>query len=81
MSAAPVNDAPLALRESIRYPQGVGITGIRERAATLLELTRLLRTRERWWLIPLFVALVAGGGVLLFAVSQSPVAPFIYTVF
>ncbi|MBI4347684.1 MAG: hypothetical protein HY553_12575 [Elusimicrobia bacterium] len=59
----------------------MGISGLRARAAILLELTQLLRTRERWWLIPLFVALVVGGGVLLVAVSQSPVAPFLYTVF
>lgn len=57
------------------------LSSLRGRATTFLELLRGLGTRGRWWLIPLIVALVALAGLLLVLVSQSPVAPFIYTVF
>lgn len=53
---------------------------LRERGSTVAELLALLRERKRWWLFPLVVVLISVGA-LLFLVSQSPVAPFIYTVF
>ncbi len=57
------------------------LKALRERAATFRDLLKGLGTRGRWWLIPLLLALVGLGWLLLAAVSQSPVAPFIYTVF
>lgn len=60
-------------------PMGLWST-LRDRGETVGELLRLLRERKRWWLIPL-VALMIAVGAVLFLVSQSPVAPFIYTVF
>ncbi|MBI5200837.1 MAG: hypothetical protein HY925_04540 [Elusimicrobia bacterium] len=57
------------------------INAIRGRAGSLADLLRGLATRGRWWLIPLLLALIGLGWLLLAAVSQSPVAPFIYTVF
>ena len=61
---------------------GVGlIAAVRGRAATFFDLLRGLSARGRWWLIPLLLALVGLGWLLVVAVSQSPVAPLIYTVF
>lgn len=53
---------------------------LRERSSTIADLFALLRERKRRWLIPLVLLLVAVGAALFF-VSQTPVAPFIYTVF
>lgn len=46
----------------------------------LFELWGFLRTRKKLWLLPIVVALVAFGGLLLLAQS-SAVAPFIYSLF
>lgn len=44
------------------------------------ELARYMSVRKKWWLMPIFIVLVAVGGLLILA-KGSAVAPFIYTVF
>ncbi len=44
------------------------------------EVVQFLWLRKRWWLIPLVVALLVFGIVMVFA-TVSGVAPFIYTLF
>lgn len=44
------------------------------------ELMAYMRTRRRWWLIPIIVVMVAVGALLVFA-QGSALAPFIYTIF
>ena len=48
--------------------------------AFLLELWEFLREHRKLWLVPLFVLMLAFGGLLVFT-KGSIVAPFIYTVF
>ena len=45
-----------------------------------LELWSYLRTRRKFWLIPILVITLLLGGVLILA-KMSAVAPFIYTLF
>ena len=45
----------------------------------LPELLRYLRFSGKWWLLPILVALLAVG--LMVVVSSSAVAPLIYTLF
>lgn len=44
------------------------------------EFIDFLKTRKRWWLIPIIVSLVLLGALIVFTQS-SVVAPFIYTLF
>lgn len=44
------------------------------------ELWAFLRSRKKFWLVPLVVTMVLLGGLLLFT-QGSALAPFIYTVF
>ena len=44
------------------------------------ELWQFLRARKRYWLVPVVVALLLIGGLLVFA-QGSVLAPFIYTIF
>jgi hypothetical protein len=46
----------------------------------LRELLDFMRTRKKYWLIPLIVTLLIFGGLLVLA-QGSVVAPFIYTIF
>lgn len=46
----------------------------------LLELWRFLLARKRFWLMPIFVAMILLGGLLVLS-QGSAVAPFIYTIF
>lgn len=46
----------------------------------LLELWAYLRERKKWVLLPIIVAMVAMGLLLVFA-QGSALAPFIYTIF
>lgn len=46
----------------------------------LTDLLNFLRTRKKWWLIPLLVILLLLGVLLIFAES-SAIAPFIYPIF
>ena len=45
-----------------------------------LEFWRYLRTRKKYWLLPILVALGVLGGLIVFA-QGSALAPFIYTLF
>ncbi|HEV8410898.1 MAG TPA: DUF5989 family protein [Gemmatimonadaceae bacterium] len=44
------------------------------------ELWQFLRARKKYWLVPVVVALLLIGGLLVFA-QGSVLAPFIYTLF
>ena len=46
----------------------------------LKEIWALLRTRKKFWLLPIIVVLMLFGVLLVFAQS-SALAPFIYTIF
>jgi hypothetical protein len=46
----------------------------------LIELARYLRARKKFWLLPIFVVLVAFGGLVVLS-QGSALAPFIYTLF
>jgi hypothetical protein len=44
------------------------------------EIWRFMRVRKKFWLLPIFVAMLALGGLLVL-VKGSAVAPFIYKNF
>ena len=44
------------------------------------EFWDFLRTRKKYWLIPIFVVLVLFGALIILS-QGSAVAPFIYTIF
>ena len=46
----------------------------------LAELWRFIRTRRKFWLIPVLVMMVVLGGLVVLT-KGSAVAPFIYTMF
>jgi len=46
----------------------------------LRELWSFLKTRKKFWLLPMIVTLIILGALLIFAQS-SALAPFIYTLF
>ena len=46
----------------------------------LIELWAFLRTRKKYWLLPIVVTMLLFG-VLLILAESSAVAPFIYTLF
>jgi hypothetical protein len=46
----------------------------------LAELWSFLRTRKKFWLVPLVLVMLVIGALLVF-VQGSAVAPFIYTLF
>ena len=46
----------------------------------LRELWLYMRTRKKYWLIPILLVMVVLGGLLVLA-QGSAVAPFIYTIF
>jgi drug/metabolite transporter superfamily protein YnfA len=46
----------------------------------LSEIWALLRTRKKFWLLPIIIVLLLFGVLLIFAQS-SALAPFIYTIF
>ena len=46
----------------------------------LAELWAYLRTRNKWWLVPIMLMMVVLGALLVLA-KGSAVAPFIYTLF
>jgi hypothetical protein len=49
------------------------------RGGLLRELWGFLRENKKWWLLPLLVVLLIFG--LLFLLSGTGIAPFIYTLF
>jgi len=44
------------------------------------DLVGFLKTRKKFWLLPLILVLLLSGGLLILT-SGSAVAPFIYTLF
>jgi hypothetical protein len=44
------------------------------------ELLEFFWQRKLWWMLPMIVALLMLGGIMIFAQS-SAIAPFIYTLF
>ena len=44
------------------------------------ELWAFMRERKKFWMLPMFVVLIAIGGLLIFA-QGSVLAPFIYSIF
>ena len=46
----------------------------------LIELWAYMRTRKKYWLIPILLVMVVLGGLIVLA-KGSAVAPFIYTLF
>jgi hypothetical protein len=44
------------------------------------ELWAFMRARRKWWLLPIIIARLLVGALLVFA-QGSVLAPFIYTVF
>ena len=46
----------------------------------LVELWGFLRTRKKYWLLPIIVMMVLFGGLVVLS-QGSAVAPFIYTIF
>ncbi len=45
----------------------------------LKEFITFLFARKKWWLVPVILALIILGALILF--SESGMAPFIYTLF
>lgn len=45
-----------------------------------VELWAFMRARKKWWLLPILVAMLVIGALLVFA-QTSALAPFIYTIF
>jgi hypothetical protein len=46
----------------------------------LLEFSRFLRVRKKYWLLPVMLMMVVFGGLFVL-IQGSVVAPFIYTLF
>jgi hypothetical protein len=46
----------------------------------LREFLMFLRTRKKYWLLPVFIVMAIFGGLIIFT-KGSVVAPFIYTIF
>ena len=46
----------------------------------LIELWAFMRTRKKFWLLPVFVMMAVFGGLVVLS-QGSAVAPFIYTIF
>jgi hypothetical protein len=47
---------------------------------TLAELWDFMRTRKKFWLLPIILVMLLLGALLIFA-QGSVIAPFIYTLF
>jgi hypothetical protein len=48
--------------------------------ALIIELSRYMRHRKKYWLLPVLMLMTMLGGLLVLA-HGSAIAPFIYTVF
>jgi hypothetical protein len=48
--------------------------------AILLELLAFMKTRKKFWLLPIVLVMLLLGALLIFA-QGSAIAPFIYTLF
>lgn len=49
-------------------------------ASLTREIWEYMRHRRKWWLLPIILAMVTLGAILVFA-QGSALAPFIYTIF
>tara|TARA_B100001750_G_C15300612_1_gene492093 strand:+ start:416 stop:568 length:153 start_codon:yes stop_codon:yes gene_type:complete len=47
----------------------------------LRELIDYLRTRKKYWLIPIFVVLLVFGSLILLVQGTPVIAPYIYAIF
>lgn len=47
---------------------------------TLIDFSKFLRERKKWWLVPIILAIFLIG-ILVMLGSSSATAPFIYTIF
>jgi hypothetical protein len=54
--------------------------GLLTRLGIATELLEFFWERKLWWMLPMIVALLMLGGIMIFAQS-SAIAPFIYTLF
>jgi hypothetical protein len=54
---------------------------LRGRLSVMLELFLAFVRRGHWYMLPVLVALLAVGGLLVVAASSPWLAPFIYTLF
>lgn len=45
-----------------------------------IEFWKFLRTRKKYWLLPVIIVMLLFGGLLILA-QGSAIAPFIYTLF
>jgi hypothetical protein len=48
--------------------------------AFLAEFLEYLKTRKKFWLLPIFIAMVAFGGLIVLT-KGSAISPFIYALF
>ena len=48
--------------------------------AFLLEIADFLRSRKKYWLLPIILVLLVFGGLIVLS-QGSAIAPFIYTLF
>jgi hypothetical protein len=46
----------------------------------LIEFWAFLKTRKKFWLLPILIVMLVIGGLLIFA-QGSAIAPFIYSLF
>ena len=46
----------------------------------IAELWDFIRSRKKFWIVPIFIMLFVFGGLMVFA-QGSAIAPFIYTLF
>tara|TARA_B110000003_G_C16258351_1_gene381942 strand:+ start:281 stop:430 length:150 start_codon:yes stop_codon:yes gene_type:complete len=46
----------------------------------IIEFFEFLKTRKKYWLLPIIIVLVLFGGLIILS-QGSAVAPFIYTIF
>ncbi len=53
--------------------------GQQRSSPVLLEFWHFIKHNKKWWMIPIFVALLAIG--ILVVLSSTGAAPFIYTLF
>jgi len=69
--ANPMNEKPQSEFEKAAAEQPSG--------GLIRELVHFLLQNKKWWLVPILVALLILGGLIL--LSGTAVAPFIYTLF
>lgn len=50
-----------------------------ERSSLVSEMIGLMRDHQKWWLLPILIAFLAVGALVL--LTATPAAPFIYTLF